>query len=182
NGAQLPQLTSPSGPAGGSRYDRGAAGVPYDNYHAYWSPDGHHLVWTRTEALPLAKGGQRWEILLADFVAPAHGRPHLAHVRVVGPAFGVYETQAWSPDGSGFLFTAFGPRSSPYQSTPPGWMHLELYFMRLYGRGVSPAHPRVTHLTDNDPAYEEQAVFTPDMRDVIMMTNRAAPATWYETV
>jgi hypothetical protein len=37
--------------------------------------------------------------------------------------------------------------------------------MRLYGRGASPEHPLVTHVTDNDPAYEEQAVFTPDMRD-----------------
>src|SRR5207248_7865754 len=41
NGTQLTRLTTTSDPAGGSRYDRGAAGVPYDNYHAYWSPDGH---------------------------------------------------------------------------------------------------------------------------------------------
>lgn len=182
NGTELTRLTISSDPAGGARYDNRSDGVPYDNYHVYWSPDGRHLIWTRVEAYPLSQGGERWEILLADFVAPAHRRPHLAQVRVVGPAFGVYETQAWAPDGSGFLFTAFGPRKSPYQSTPPGWMHLELYYMRLFGRGASPEHPRVTHLTDNDPAYEEQAVFTPDMRDVIVMTNRAQPATWYETV
>jgi hypothetical protein len=182
NGAQLTRLTRSSDPAGGARYDNRPDGVPYDNYHAYWSPDGRHLIWTLAEAYPLAEGGERWEILLADFLAPAHGTPHLAHIRVVGPAFGVYETQAWAPDGSGFLFTAFGPRNSPYQSTPPGWMHLQLYYMRLFGRGASPGHPLVTHLTDNDPAYEEQAVFTPDMREVIVMTNRARPATWYETV
>jgi hypothetical protein len=181
DGRDLTRLTLSSDPAGGARYDR-PGGTPYDNYHAYWSPDGRHLIWTRTEAYPLSEGGQRWQILLADFVAPARGRPHLTDVRVVGPAYGVYETQAWAPDGSGFLFTGFGPRRSPYQATPPGWMHLELYFMRLYGGGASPAHPRVTHLTDDDPAYEEQAVFTPDMRDVIVMTNRASPATWYETV
>ena len=180
-GSEVTRLTSSSDPADGTLYDR-PGGVPYDNYHPYFSPDGRHLVWTRTEAYPLAQGGQRWEILLADFVVPAHGRPHLAHLRVVGPAFGVYETQAWAPDGSGFLFTAFGPRRSPFQSTPPGWMHLELYYMRLYGRGASPRHPRVTHLTDDDPAYEEQAVFTPDMRDVIVMTSRARPGTWYQTV
>src|SRR5205807_4198971 len=63
-----------------------------------------------------------------------------------------------------------------------GWMHLELYFMRLYGRGASPAQPRVTHLTDDDPAYDEQAVFTPDMREVIVMSSRAQPDTWYQTV
>jgi hypothetical protein len=181
NGGSVTRLTTTSDPAGGANYAR-AGGVPYDNYHAYWSPDGQHVVWTRTEAYPLARGGQRWEMLVADFVAPKRGRPHLAHIRVVGPAYGVYETQAWAPDGSGFLFTAFGTRRSPYQVTPPGWMHLELYYMRLYGRGASPEHPRVTHLTDNDPAYEEQATFTPDMRDVIVMTSRATPATWYETV
>jgi hypothetical protein len=181
DGTEVTRLTRRSDPNDGVRYDR-PGGVPYDNYHVYWSPDGRHIVWTRTEADPLSRGGQRWEILLADFVALAHGRPHLAHVRLVGPAFGVYETQAWAPDGSGFLFTAFGPRQSPFQATAPGWMHLELYYMRLYGRGVSPGHPRVTHLTDDDPAYEEQAVFTPDMRDVIVMTSRAAPGTWYQTV
>lgn len=181
DGSDVTRLTRSSDPADGARYANRRGGVPYDNYHAYWSPDGRHIIWTRTEAYPLAQGGQRWEIMLANFVFPAHGTPHLVHVRVVGPAFGVYETQAWAPDGSGFLFTAFGPRQSPFQSTPPGWMHLELYYMRLYGRGASPEHPRVTHLTDNDPAYEEQAVFTPDMREVIVMTGRAQPGTWYQT-
>ncbi len=181
NGTQLTRLTVSSDPAKGASYNT-PAGIPYDNYHAYWSPDGRHLVWTRTEAFPLSAGGQRWEILLADFVDPAHGRPHLAHVRVVGPAFGVYETQAWAPDGSGFLFTSFGPRRSPFQAKPPGWMHLELYFMRVFGRGASPSHPRVTPLTGIDPAYTEQAIFTPDMREVIVMSSRARPGTWYQTV
>jgi hypothetical protein len=160
-----------------------AKGVPYDNYHPYWSPNGRQIAWTRSRAYPLAQGGQRWEIMLADFVAPRHGRPHLANVRVVGPAFGVYETQHWAPDGSGFLFTAFGPRRSPFQDRPPGWMHQQLYFMRLYGRGASPAHPRVTLLSDEAPVYQEQATFTPDMRDVIFMSKRNAPdGSWYNQV
>ena len=121
--------------------------------------------------------------MLADFVAPRRGRPHLAHVRVVGPAFGIYETQQWAPDGSGFLFTAFGPRRSPFQSTPPGWMHQQLYFMRVYGRGASPAHPQVTQLSDDTPVYQEQAAFTPDMREVIFMSNRnSADGSWYDEV
>jgi hypothetical protein len=158
-------------------------GIAYDNYHPYWSPNGRQIVWTRTRAYPLDKGGQKWEILLADFVAPKHGKPHLANARVVGPAFGVYETQHWAPDGSGFLFTAFGPRRSPFQARPPGWMHQQLYFMRLYGRGASPAHPRVTKITDDAPVYQEQAIFTPDMREVIFMSNRNAPAgSWYNQV
>ena len=182
NGTDATRLTQTSDPGDGANFDV-PGGVPYDNYHAYWSPNGRHLVWTRTEAYPLSEGGQRWEIMLADFVSPKHGRPHLANVRVVGPAYGVYETQHWAPDGSGFLFTAFGPRQSPYQSTPPGWMNQQLYFMRLYGRGASPAHPRVTELSDNLPVYQEQAAFTPDMRDVIFMTNRNSPiGSWYDEV
>ena len=62
-------------------------------------------------------------------------------------------------------------------------MNQQLYFMRLYGRGASPAHPRVTELSDNLPVYQEQAAFTPDMRDVIFMTNRNSPiGSWYDEV
>lgn len=182
NGTDVTRLTRSSDPAGGARYNT-SSGVPYDNYHPYWSPDGRQLVWTRTEARPLAQGGQKWEIMLAAFVAPKHGTPHLTHVRVVGPPYGVYETQQWAPDGSGFLFSAFGPRNSPYQATPPGWMHQGLYFMRLYGPGASPVHPRVTPLSDDTPVYQEQAAFTPDVREVIFMTNRnPSSGSWYDEV
>ncbi len=84
NGTDTTRLTQSSDPGDGANFDV-PAGVPYDNYHAYWSPNGRNLVWTRTEAYPLSEGGQRWEIMLADFVSPKHGRPHLANVRVVGP-------------------------------------------------------------------------------------------------
>jgi hypothetical protein len=41
----------------------------------------------------------------------------------------------------------------------------------------------VTLLTDNTPVYTEQAVFTPDMQDVIMMTNRQdSPTSWTKEV
>jgi hypothetical protein len=182
DGTDVTRLTARSDPNGGVVYSN-TRGVPYDNYHPYFSPNGRHIVWTRQEAYPLSQGGARWQIMLADFVAPRHGHPHLAHVRVVGPAFGIYETQQWAPDGSGFLFTAFGPRRSPFQSTPPGWMHQQLYFMRVYGRGASPAHPRVTQLSDDTPVYQEQAAFTPDMREVIFMSNRnSAAGSWYDEV
>ena len=55
--------------------------------------------------------------------------------------------------------------------------------MRVYGPGASPANPMVTPLTDNAPNYTEQAVFTPDMQDVIMMSNRAdSPTSWTKEV
>jgi hypothetical protein len=37
------------------------------------------------------------------------------------------------------------------------------------------------HLTDNNTGWDEQAVFTPDMKDVIWMSSRGSP-TWYQTV
>ena len=109
-----------------------------------------------------------------------NGRPSLRNVRVVGKPYGAYETQPWSPDGKGFLFSAAGGYNSPYQATPPGWGNMRIYYMRLYGKGASPARPRVTLIGDNAPFYEEQSIFTPDMRTVIMMSNRAATlGSWY---
>ena len=117
-------------------------------------------------------------MLLATFAVGAGGTPHLVDTTTVAPGGDhAYETQVWAPDGTGVLYTAFssdGNRSI-------GWLNSELYFLRLYGRGASPARPRVTHLTDGNPGWDEQAVFTPDMKDVIWMSSRATP-TWYQTV
>lgn len=181
DGSDPYRLTTTSDPGGGAPYTE-RSGVPYDNFHAYWSPNGRHVIWTHTEARSLAHGGQAWEILLGDFVV-RHGRPALKRVRVVGRPYGVYETQPWSPDGRGFLFCAAGPYRSPFQPAPPGWGNMRLYYMRLYGPGASPAHPRVRLIGDNAPLYEEQAVFTPDERTVIVMSNRGDPVgSWYDLV
>ena len=181
DGSRPRRLTTTSDPDHGAPYTA-TSGVPYDNFHAFWSPDGRQVVWTHTEAHPLAAGGQTWQILLGDFVV-RRGVPSLRQVRVVGKPYGVYETQPWAPDGSGFLFSAAGGSRSPYQASAPGWGHMQLYFLRLYGRGASPARPRVTQISDDTPAYNEQAIFTPDMRMVIMMSNRTAPqGSWYDLV
>jgi hypothetical protein len=181
DGSRPTRLAADTLPNNGADYS--LHGTPYDTLHPYWSPDGTHVSWTRIVAHPLSQGGETWEIMLADFVVSEDGDPEITNARVVGPAFGVYETQQWAPDGSGLLFTAFGPRQSPYQATPPGWMHQELYFMRLYGPGASPDNPLVTQLSDDTPVYQEQAVFTPDMREVIFMTNRNSPnGSWYNQV
>ena len=181
DGSDPYRLTTTSDPNDGARFGA-LTGIPYDNFHAYWSPDGRHVIWTHTEANPLLEGGQTWSIMLGDFTVTA-GRPGLTNVRVVAPPYGAYETQPWSPDGKGFLFFAAGGHNSPYQAAPPGWGNARVYYMRLYGDGASPAHPRVTLIGDNAPYYEEQAVFTPDMKTVIMMSNRGATlGSWYDLV
>jgi hypothetical protein len=181
DGSHARRLTTTSDPNAGTEYSRDG-GVPYDNFHAFWSPSGKQMVWTHTEANALSDGGQAWSMLVGDFRV-RHGVPSLRNVRVVGRPYGAYETQPWAPDGSGFLFSAAGGYRSPYQSTPPGWGHMQVYFMRLYGRGASPQHPRVTRISDNTPAYQEQALFTPDMKTVIMMSNRSSSGeSWYDHV
>jgi hypothetical protein len=41
----------------------------------------------------------------------------------------------------------------------------------------------VTQISDDTPAYNEQAIFTPDMKTVIMMSNRSKPQTsWYDLI
>lgn len=181
DGSRPYRLTTDSDPDGGAVYGDDT-GVPYDNFHAYWSPNGRQLIWTHAEAHPLAEGGQTWQMLLGDF-AVRKGVPSLENVRVVGKPYGAYETQPWSPDGKGFLFSAAGGRRSPYQARPPGWGNMRVYYMRLYGRGASPRRPRVTLIGDNAPLYQEQAIFTPDMRTVITMSNRAATeGSWYTAI
>jgi hypothetical protein len=181
DGTHVYRLTTSSDPNNGAQYTQ-ATGTPYDNFHAYWSPDGKHVAWTHCEADPLSQGGEKWEIMVGD-LAVEHGVPSLRNVRVVGPPFGAYETQPWSPDGKGFLFFAAGGYRSPFQTAPPGWGNARVFYMRVYGQGASPAHPRVTPVTDNAPVYQEQAVFTPDMSAVIMMSNRGATlGSWYDAV
>jgi Tol biopolymer transport system component len=181
DGSQPYRLTTNSDPDNGREYTADT-GVPYDNFHAFWSPNGKQIIWTHTEAHPIADGGQTWTMLLGDFVVEG-GVPSIKNVIVVGKPYGVYETQPWAPDGSGFLFCAAGGYASPYQANPPGWAHMGVYFMRLYGPGASPQDPQVTLLSDEVVAYQEQALITPDMRTVIMMSNRnASRESWYNLV
>jgi hypothetical protein len=137
------------------------AGEGEDDYHAYWSPDGRRIVWAHLNWNFITDGGQgRWDVRVADFVDDGVHPPHLANVRVVRPANGHwYETQWWAPDGSGFLYT----------ETWGTAMDTELFFCRLTASGC-----QVTQLTDV-PAWNEQALFTPDGKDVIFMSSRDHP-------
>lgn len=177
DGTDVNRLTTNSDPNLGVPYTT-VTGTPYDNFHAYWSPNGKHVVWTHLEADGLP-GGEKWEIMVGDFTVNFLGVPSLTNVRVVGLPFGAYETQPWSPDGSGFIFFASGGHQSPFTATAPGWGNSRIFFMRVYSEPSDTAltTPTVTTLTDNLPFYTEQAVFTPDMQAVIMMSNRAQPAT-----
>lgn len=131
-----------------------------DDFHAYWSPDGRQLVWTHINWNFVTDGGRgRWDVRIADYVDDASG-PHLENVSILRPDNGhFYETQWWAPDGSGFLYTESVDSS----------LDLELFFYRLHGSG-----PTIERLTDN-PAWDEQAIFTPDMKRVLFMSTRDHP-------
>src|SRR4051795_2068862 len=137
------------------------AGEGEDDYHAYWSPDGRRVVFTHLNWNFVDDDGQgKWDVRVADFVDEGTHPPHLADVRVVRPANGHwYETQWWAPDGSGFLYT----------ETWGTAMNTELFFCRLTGSGC-----QTRQLTD-DASWNEQALFTPDMKSVIFMSSRAQP-------
>jgi Tol biopolymer transport system component len=137
------------------------SGEGEDDYHAYWSPNGRQVEWAHFNGQFLLDGGLGyWDVRVADFVDDGHSPPHLANIRIVRPDNGHwYETQWWAPDGSGFLYTeTFGSAVNP-----------ELFFCRLTAAGC-----QVTRLTNN-PAWDEQAIFTPDGKDVIFMSSRDHP-------
>jgi hypothetical protein len=163
DGSQVTRLTG-TDPAHGS-------GEGEDAYHAYWSPDGRRVVWANLNGNFVNNNGTNtWDIRVADFVADGSGPPHLANIRVVRPPNNDwYETQWWAPDGSGFLYTeTFGNAVTP-----------QLFFCKLMASGC-----QVTQLTSH-PSWNEQAIFTPDMKDVIFMSSRDHPGffnTWAEAV
>jgi Tol biopolymer transport system component len=137
------------------------AGEGEDDYHAYWSPDGRHIVYTHLNWNFATNGGDgKWDVRVADFVDDGKNPPHLANVRVVRPNNGHwYETQWWAPDGSGFLYTeTWDTAENP-----------ELFYCRLTAKGCDSER-----LTKN-AAWDEQAVFTPDMNSVIFMSSRDHP-------
>ena len=136
----------------------------FDNYHAYFSPDGSKIVWTRLNWNFVTDTGRGyWDIRVADYVStPA---PHLENIRVVHEGPGHYfETQHWAPDGTGFLYTeSIGTT-----------LNLELFYCDLR---ADPNRCAIKRLTDH-PAWDEQAIFTPDGSKVIFMSTRDHPSAW----
>jgi len=135
----------------------------HDNFHAYWSPDGQYIVWTALNWNPDEGGNGRSDIRVARFDPDGPDGPRLVGEHVVRPGNGhLYETQWWAPDGSGFLYT----------ETIDVAINPELYFCRLPDPAAGPC--RRVRLTD-DLAWDEQAIFTPDMERILFMSSRNLP-------
>ena len=135
----------------------------HDSFHAYWSPDGKYIVWTALNWNADEGGNGKSDIRVARFDASGPTGPRLVDERVVRPGNGHwYETQWWAPDGSGFLYT----------ETVDTAINPELFFCRLRTPGRGACQPeRLTH----DPAWDEQAIFTPDMSHIVFMSSRNLP-------
>lgn len=135
----------------------------HDNFHAYWSPDGAYIAWTALNWNAAEGGTGKSEIRVARFDPHGPNGPRLVGEHVVRPGNGHwYETQWWAPDGSGLLYT----------ETVDTAINPELFFCRLPDPADGVCHPvRLTH----DPAWDEQAIFTPDMSRIIFMSSRNLP-------
>jgi WD40-like Beta Propeller Repeat len=137
-----------------------------DNFHAYWSPDGRWIAWTSLNWNAAEGGDGRSEVRVARFDPHGPRGPRLVDEHVVRPGNGHwYETQWWAPDGSGFLYT----------ETTGTAINPELFFCRLPRRSHGPCRP--SRLTRN-PAWDEQALFTPDMKRVLFMSSRGLPGAY----
>jgi Tol biopolymer transport system component len=168
NGSGVTQLTGLDAAHG--------SGEGEDDYHAYWSPDGKHVVWAHLNWNFVTDSGQgKWDVRIAPFVDDGVTPPHLQDTTVVRPANGhYYETQWWAPDGSGFLYTESWGTA----------MNLELFYCRVTFDAAGIPAPcdatNTTRLTDS-PAWDEQALFTPDVKNVIFMPTRDHPG-FFNTV
>ena len=135
----------------------------HDNFHAYWSPDGRYIVWTALIWNTQEGGDGKSDIRVARFDPHGPNGPRLVDEHVVRPGNGHwYETQWWAPNGSGFLYT----------ETVDTAINPELFFCRLKNPAHGACQPE--RLTD-DPAWDEQAIFTPDMERIVFMSSRNLP-------
>ena len=135
----------------------------HDNFHAYWSSDGRYIVWTALSWNADEGGNGKSDIRVARFDPSGPAGPRLVDEHVVRPGNGHwYETQWWAPDGSGFLYT----------ETVDTAINPELFFCRLRNPARGECQPeRLTR----DPAWDEQAIFTPDMSRIVFMSSRNLP-------
>jgi WD40 repeat protein len=134
-----------------------------DNFHAYWSPDGRYIVWTALNWNSSTGGTGKSDVRVARFDPDGPHGPRLVGEHVVRPGNGHwYETQWWAPDGSGFLYT----------ETYDHAINPELFFCRLASPARGACRPQ--RLTRN-AAWDEQAVFTPDMKRILFMSSRTLP-------
>ena len=135
----------------------------HDNFHAYWSPDGRFIVWTALSWNASEGGNGRSDVRVARFDPNGPNGPRLVGEHVVRPGNGHwYETQWWAPDGSGFLYT----------ETVDTAINPELFFCRLPDPARGMCHRvRLTR----DLAWDEQAIFTPDMSRILFMSSRNLP-------
>src|SRR5438270_11490476 len=168
DGSDQTQLTDVQ-PPGSTMF----SGEGIDDYHAYWSPDGTHIEYAHLNWNFISGGGNgNWDVRVAEFHVGESDMPYLSNTHVVRPDDGHwYETQWWNPNPKrpGFLYTETypTPSGSGAAETP------QLFYCQLINH-YSECKNGGTRLTSS-PSWDEQAIFTPDAKDVIFMSSRAQP-------
>ena len=177
DGSDQTQLTDVQPPTAGPFNGEGI-----DDYHAYWSPDGTHIEYAHLNWNFVTGGGNgNWDVRVAEFHVAADGTPSLSNTHVVRPDNGHwYETQWWNPNPKrpGFLYT----ETFPTQSGSGAAETPQLFYCQLINH-YSECKNGGTRLTSSS-SWDEQAIFTPDAKDVIFMSSRDHPGffnTWAST-
>jgi hypothetical protein len=178
DGSDQTQLTDVQ-PAGAAPF----SGEGIDDYHTYWSPDGVHIEYAHLNWNFVSGGGNgNWDVRVAEFHVSEAGTPYLSNTHVVRPDNGHwYETQWWNPNPKtpGFLYTETYPSpSGGGAATTP-----QLFYCKLILKYSACQYGGIR--LSNSPSWDEQAIFTPDSKDVIFMSSRDHPGffnTWAEGV
>jgi hypothetical protein len=159
------------------------SGEGIDDYHTYFSPDGAHVEYAHLNWNFITGGGEgKWDVRVAEFHESEAGTPYLSNTKVVRPANGHwYETQWWNPNPRtpGFLYTETYPSpSGAGAATTP-----QLFYCKLILKYSACQNGGIR--LSNSPSWDEQAIFTPDAKNVIFMSSRNHPGffnTWAESV
>lgn len=138
--------------------------IPNDYDHGViaprFSPDGKKIVWTDRKKRPNFLSAKRtfgyWEIKTADFKFNSDSLPEVSNIRTIEPkGTSFYECYGFSPDGSKLILCSSMNEKSAWTQ--------QIFTIDTTGKNLK-------QLTSGNN-YNEHAVYTPDMKKIVWMSN-----------